>query len=164
MFRFAPHVFRFTLLTLVFGSFLAGCSWFRSRPEYQGVEISKPLSIPADLSKPKNRDALQIPSKTLIGENAKSPDKAANFMVNDVPGSVWIRLGTALEGLEGVDVLNKVESIKSYEVRYKAETFLISAQAEKNTTRVEAIGLDGAVQQSGVSSELLAKLKTVLLK
>lgn len=164
MFRIATHIFRFTLLILVLGSFLAGCSWFRSRPEYQGVEISKPLAIPADLSKPKSRDALQIPSKTLLGENAKSPDQVANFIVNDEAGKVWTRLGTALEGIEGVEVLNKAESIKSYEVRFKAETFLISAQPDNDKTRVVAIGVDGSVRQSGVSSELLARLKTALLK
>ena len=164
MFRIATHIFRFTLLILVLGSFLAGCSWFRSRPEYQGVEISKPLVIPADLSKPKSRDALQIPSKTLLGENAKSPDQVVNFIVNDEAGKVWTRLGTALEGIEGVEVLNKAESIKSYEVRFKAETFLISAQLDNDKTRVVAIGVDGAVRQSGVSSELLARLKTALLK
>lgn len=164
MFRIATHIFRFTLLTLVLGSFSAGCSWFRSRPEYQGVEISKPLAIPADLSKPKSRDALQIPSKTLLGENAKSPDQVANFMLNDESGKVWVRIGAALDGIEGVEVLNKAESIKSYEVRFKAETFLISAQPDNDKTRVVAIGVDGAVQQSGVSGELLAKLKTLLSK
>jgi uncharacterized lipoprotein len=164
MLRFTTNVFRFTLLTVVLSSFLAGCSWFRSRPEYQGVEISKPLAIPADLSKPKNRDALQIPSKTLLGENARSPEQVANFMLNEESGKVWTRLGVALDGIEGVEVLNKAESIKSYEVRYKGEIFLISAQANGDKTRVVAIGVDGTVQQSAVSSELLAKLKTILSK
>lgn len=164
MFRIATHVFRFTLLTLICGSFLAGCSWFRSRPEYQGVEISKPLAIPADLSKPKSRDALQIPSKTLLGENAKSPDQVANFVVDDAQANVWKRLGGALDAIEGVEVLNKAESINSYEVRYNAEVFLISAQANDAKTRVVAIGVDGAVQQSGASTQLLAKLKTLLSK
>jgi uncharacterized lipoprotein len=164
MFRIATHVFRFTLLSLVLGSFLAGCSWFRSRPEYEGVEISKPLAIPADLNKPKSRDALQIPSKTLLGENAKSPDQVANFMVDDTQTNVWTRIGTALDGIEGVEVLNKAEGIKSYEVRYNSEIFLISTQANDAKTRVLAIGVDGAVQQSGVSGQLLAKLKAALQK
>jgi uncharacterized lipoprotein len=162
MLRFTPHVFRFTLLALFFGS-LTGCSWLRSKPEYQGVEISKPLAIPADLSKPKNRDALQIPSKTLLGENAKSPDQAVNFLVNEKAEKVWNQLDKALEKVEGVEVVNKAVSIKSFEVRFKDETFLISAQQESNATRVVAIGVDGTVQKSVVSSELLAKLKALLL-
>ncbi len=164
MLRFTTAVCRFTVLAFLLGAFLGGCSWFRSKPAYEGVDISKPLVIPADLSKPKNRDALQIPSKTLVGENAKSPDQVANFTLNEEAGKVWSLLGSVLDGMDGVEVLNKAESIKSYEVRYKAETFLLSAQADNDKTRIVAIGVDGAVQQSGVSSELLAKLKARMLK
>lgn len=162
MFRSAPVVFRFTVVALATLSFLAGCSWFRSRPEYEGAEISKPLVVPADLSKPRSREALMIPSKTLIGENARSPEKSVNFIVNDEPGNVWKRLGVALEGMEGVEVLNKAESIKSYEVRYSSEILLISAQADGEKTRVVAIGVDGTVQQTSTSNQLLAKLKAAM--
>ncbi len=164
MYRSTLAVIRNTAVVLALLTLVAGCSWFHSRPEYEGVEISKPLVVPADLSKPKSRDALQIPSKTLLGENARSPDQAASFVVSDSPENVWKRIGEALEGMEGVEVLNKAESIKSYEVRYSAEVFLISAQADGAKTRVVAIGVDGTVQQTKVSTQLLAKLKIALPK
>lgn len=163
MHRFTNTVFRMAAITLVVSVFLPGCSWFRERPEYEGVEIAKPLQVPADLSVPKGQEALRIPSKTLVGANAKAPEAAANIILNDGADSVWTRMGKALPKIEGVQVLNVAESIKSYEVRYGSETFLISAQPSGSAqTRVVAIGVDGTVQQGGASAKLLAELKVLL--
>jgi uncharacterized lipoprotein len=162
MFRFATTAFHWTTVVLV--SSLVACSWFHPRPEYEGVETSKPLAIPADLDKPQHQDALRIPSKTLLGQHAKSPEQAASFVLNDEVSTAWARIGEALVRIEGVDILNKAESMKSYEVRYQSETLLIATQADGDKTRVLAIGADAVAQQSGISRQLLTKLKAILSK
>jgi len=163
MHRFSNTVFRLAAIMLVLSAFLPGCSWFRERPEFEGVEIAKPLEVPADLSVPKGQEALRIPSKNLVGANAKAPEAAANFVVNGNVDDVWQRMGKALPKIDGVEVLNTAESIKSYEVRYINETFLVSAQQSGTVqTRIVAIGVDGTIKQDGTSAKLLTELRAKL--
>ena len=65
---------RWISICIVLSAFMGACSWFKPRPEFEGVEISKPLVIPADLNKPTSNEALVIPSKSLIGTNAKTTE------------------------------------------------------------------------------------------
>ena len=162
MFSFVQKFSRYAVVLVISASFISGCSWFRSRPEYEGLDVAKPLVVPSDLSKPMQRDALHIPSKTLIGANAKSNEMLSSFSLNEEPGKAWLRIGTALATIDGVEVLNKAESIKSYEVRYVEETFLIAAQANGAITRITTIGNDGAESNSMVAGQLLAQLKAKL--
>jgi uncharacterized lipoprotein len=99
----------------------------------------------------------------LVGVNAKAPEAAANFVVNGNVDDVWQRMGKALPKIDGVEVLNTAESIKSYEVRYVNETFLVSAQqAGSAQTRIVAIGVDGTIKQDGTSAKLLTELRAKL--
>lgn len=153
---------RLMVALLVVFTQLSGCSWFRPRPEFEGVETSKPLVIPAGLDKPSNQQALLIPSKSQIGANAKSKDVMSGFLVNYSVDNVYNRLGTLLPTIELVTVLNKVESLKSYEVRYGPDVFLISVQANGAQTQVAALGADGAVLNNQSASQLLKQLKILL--
>jgi hypothetical protein len=103
-----------------------------------------------------------IPSKSLIGANAKSKDVMSGFLVNYSVDNVFNRLGTLLPTVELVTVLNKVESLKSYEVRYGPDVFLISVQANGAQTQVAALGADGAVLNNQSASQLLKQLKILL--
>ncbi len=161
MYRFIKTAARLAVMALVLSTLLPGCSWFRPRPEYEGVDIAKPLVVPADLSQPRDREALRIPSKSMVGADAKLPEAAANIIVNDSLDNVWERMGRALRTVQGVEVLNTVESIKSYEVRYGNESFLVTAQQAGSTqTRIVAVGADGTVKQGGSSVKLLNELRT----
>lgn len=153
----AKSTTRFVLLAAIV--LASACSWLKPKPEYQGVELAPPLNVPADLNKPRDRDALRIPAKTLIGENAVKSDIVRNFNVNMPTGTAWKRLGELLPGIEGLEVLNTVESISSYEVRYGNEIFLVSAQDNAGRSRVVAISVDGAISESAASGQLLAQLK-----
>lgn len=143
-------------------AFLASCSWFKPRPEFEGVEIAKPLVVPADLSKPSNSGALLIPPKSSIGANAKTPDQISGFLVSDSVDNVWKNLGVLLPTIELVTVLKKVESIKSYEVRYGPDVFLISVQANGAQTQVAALGPDGAVLNNKATNQLMSQLKSLM--
>jgi uncharacterized lipoprotein len=161
--RFSRAILFPAAILLVVSTALPGCSWFRERPEFEGVEIAKPLEVPADLSVPRSQEALRIPSKTLVGPNASAPSAAANFVVNDDLNDVWPRLGKALGAVAGVEILKTAESIKSYEVRYGNEAFLVSAQqVGTSQTRIVAIGVDGTVKNDGNSVKLLTELRAKL--
>lgn len=135
------------------------CSWLKPKSEYDGVELTPPLTIPADLSKPRDRDALRIPAKSLIGANAVKTDIVRNFNVNMGISDAWKRLGQLLPAIEGVSMLNSVESISSHEVRYAGEIFLITAQDNAGKSRIVAIAVDGSISESQASGQLLAQLK-----
>jgi hypothetical protein len=64
-----------------------------------------------------------------------------------------------LPAIEGVSVLNSVESISSHEVRYAGEIFLITAQDNAGKSRIVAIAVDGSISESQASGQLLAQLK-----
>ena len=153
---------RWFTISIVYIAFLNGCSWFKPRPEFEGVEISKPLVVPAGLNKPSSNEALVIPAKSLIGPNAKSTEVVSQFVVNDTVENVWKRLGAVLPTIEGVQVLNSVGSIKSYEVQYGNDVFLVTTQANGTQTQVSALGADGAVTTNKSAGQLLAQLKLLI--
>lgn len=150
------------ILLSFIGLLSTGCSWFKPRPEFEGIDTAKPLVIPPGMSKPYDREALIIPSKSLIGANAKSNEIVTSFLVKDNIDSVWKRIGGVLPTIEGVEVLNTVASIKSYEVRFGAETFLVNIQSSGNQTLVRALAPDGSISKSNVAGQLLAQLKLLV--
>ena len=162
MLSFVGNKSRWFSISIVCVVFLSACSWFKSKPEFEGVDISKPLIIPADLSKPSSNEALLIPAKSLIGPNAKSTEVVSQFLVNDTVDNVWKRIGTVLPTIEGVKVLNTVSSIKSYEVQYGNDVFLVTTQATTTQTQVAAVGADGAVTTNKSATQLLAQLKLMI--
>jgi len=160
----ALHVSRIRMTaTVAFLALMAsGCSWFKPKPEYEGVELAKSMQVPADLSKPRDAEALRIPAKSLIGANAASNEIVRTINVTGDLASVWAKVGAALPEIEGAQVLSSVQSITSYEVRYAGEVFLVSVQNNGERVRILAIGVDGAASESQASGQLLAKLKAKL--
>lgn len=140
---------------------LSGCRWMVKKPEYEGQELAKPLVIPADLNKPKTRDALSIPPKNMIGVNAPKAPATRSLVVNgDVP-TVWKKVGTALAGFPDVEVTAKAETIASYEVKFSGESFLLSVQANGAKSKIVAVGSDGSISDSNAAAVLIARFKPV---
>ena len=146
------------LLTLSLGA----CGWFKSKPDYEGAELAKPMTVPADLSRPSDRDAMRIPAKSLIGVNAARVESVRSVEAGGDVASVWKRTGDALAAVEGAEILSRAESIASYEVRFGGETFLLSVQANGAGSRIIAVGVDGAASESAAAGQLLGLLKAKL--
>lgn len=158
--RKTPFVFAVT--AVVFALSAGGCRWMTKKPEYEGQELGKPLVIPAGLNKPKTRDALNIPPKSVIGVNAPKAPSTRSLEVNgDVP-TVWRKVGVALAGFADVEVTAKAESISSYEVVFSQETFLISVQANGAKSKIIAVGIDGSASDSAAAAVLIARFKPLL--
>ena len=153
---------RMTAAAALLALMATGCSWFKPKPEYEGVELAKTMQVPADLSKPRDAEALRIPAKSLIGANAANNEIVRTITVGGDVASVWAKVGTILPEIEGAEVLNSVQSIGSYEVRYAGEVFLVSVQSNGDRVRILAIGVDGAASETPASGQLLAKLKAKL--
>ena len=154
-----PYVFAVTAAVFILSA--GGCRWMAKKPEYEGQELGKPLVIPADLNKPKTRDALNIPPKNMIGVNAPKAPSTRSLVVNgDVP-TVWKKVGTALAGFPDVEVTAKAETIASYEVKFSGESFLLSVQANGAKSKIVAVGSDGSLSDSNAAGVLIARFKPV---
>lgn len=149
----------FAAVAAVSALITSGCGSASKKPEYEGMELGKPLQIPEGLNKPKSRDALNIPPKSMIGANApKAPSTRSLEVTGDVK-TVWQKVGTALAGFPDVQVSAKAESINSYEVIFSDETFLISVQASGAKSKIIAVGIDGSVSDSTAAAVLIARFK-----
>lgn len=161
---FIKNSARPALLALIPTLLLSGCGWhlFSKKSEYEGVELTKTMVIPPDLSKPNDREALKIPPKSAVGINAVSMEIVRSINVNADVATTWKRVGAALAQIEGAEVLSAVEGISSYEVAFGGETMLISVQNNAGKSRVVALGPDGGGNESVASGQLLARLKQKL--
>ena len=155
------NLFIYSVACTAFLIGVSGCRWMAKKPEYEGQELAKPLVIPADLNKPKTRDALNIPPKSMIGVNAPKAPATRSLVVNgDVP-TVWKKVGTALAGFPDVEVTAKAETIASYEVKFSGESFLLSVQANGSKSKIVAVGSDGSISDSNAAAVLIARFKPV---
>lgn len=150
------------LSVLLLALSVGACGWFKSKPEYEGAELAKPMTVPSDLSRPSDRDAMRIPAKSLVGANAARVESVRSIEVRGDVASAWKRAGDALAGVEGAEILSRAESIASYEVRFAGETFLVSVQANGGGSRIFAVGVDGAASESAAAGQLLGLLKAKL--
>ncbi len=118
---------------------LAGCSTFRTTPEYTQAESVPPLTVPEGLNAPDTSQAYQVPPGprgVLSEEDVRPPRVLAStrasaegfvsqvLQVHDQPDSVWRRLGFALPRI-GVKVLSKDAQKRRYQV---AETVRVPIQ------------------------------------
>ncbi|MFZ9935066.1 MAG: hypothetical protein ACO3EU_06705, partial [Arenimonas sp.] len=110
---FVKNGARPALLALVPALLLSGCGWhlFSKKSEYEGVELTKALVVPPDLSKPSDREALKIPPKSAVGINAVSTEIVRSINVNTDVATAWKRVGAALGQIEAAEILSAVEGI-----------------------------------------------------
>lgn len=140
----------------------SGCSWFRKKTDYQSSPESRPLEVPPDLSTPRSNDTMRIPAVAGGTMAVAASGAVSGFQVADSAESTWRRVGLALARISGVTVNNRAEALRSYEVAYGGQTFLVSLQAEGSATTVSAYGTDGQALTAGPAAQLLGLLRARL--
>ncbi|MBS7458708.1 hypothetical protein [Coralloluteibacterium stylophorae] len=140
----------------------SGCSWFRENDAaYKRAKANAPLELPPELDRPSADPAMQIPS---VGTSAtasgtqRSAAAGASFTATGDVAEVWERIGSELDGMAGVEVLNRAQLLGTYEVRYQEQTFLIRTQSQAGGVLVSALGADGRALGSGPAATLLGEL------
>jgi uncharacterized lipoprotein len=151
-------------LVLAIAAGLGACSWFRGNSDYERSPESRPLAVPPDLDAPMQDPALAIPSPAPATATARAaaPTPSAAFSIADSGESAWRRLGLALQRIEGVEVLQAAQSLNAYNVRYQGEEFLVRVVASGDSSRIEAVGANGAVVNVGAAGNLLGQLRARL--
>lgn len=165
---------RMFVAAIVATSLLAtsGCGWFRSKKDpYKNAPENRPLEIPPDLDRPNTDPAMAIPALPRgVAQNAPATVGAAPqalsvggaFVLDDALDSAWRRVGLALERMDGVSLGTRSEALRSIEVSFSGQQFLIRLQGKGSGTEVSAVAADGRVLSQGPAAELLERLRARL--
>jgi hypothetical protein len=137
---------------------LAGCGWLRAKTGYELAPERRPLSIPPDLDTPPQDPTLSIPEPAASAPRAPSAPASA-FVIADSREGALRRLGLALERIDGVEVTGSAQALGAYNVRYGGEDFLVRVVEAGGVVRIEAVGGNGAVINTGAAGELLGLLR-----
>ena len=137
---------------------LSACTWFRAKTGYELAPESRPLSIPPDLDTPPTDPTLAIPEPSARAPSAAVANSAA-FTIADSREGALRRLGLALERIEGVEVTGSAQALGAYNVRFEGEDFLVRVVEAGGNTRIEAVGGNGAVINTGAAGKLLGLLR-----
>lgn len=157
-------VTRFPRLLLLGAVFLAmvagsGCSWFRgkTRADYAASREGSPLEVPPDLDLPDTSASTVLPSAVNLGGGVTT--RNAGILVAGGANTVWARVGELLPGIAGLQVTGRAEALRSYDVSYQGQSFLIRVEEDGGQSRIAAISADGQVLSGGGAGQVLRALK-----
>ena len=175
------------LLAIVVGAALlsqSGCVWLRTKfantAVYEDSEQSHPLEMPPDLDVPNTSSGVAIPDVTPNPMTQGAPVSSApgssapqsapvapsapmdGFMLADTAEGAFRRIGVALTKIEGVVVGVGSPELGTHSVTFQGTPMLIRVEGSGDSTRVSAVGPDGARLSGGAAGQLLALLKARL--
>jgi uncharacterized lipoprotein len=142
----------------------SGCHWVKStfsgKDDYTRSRESRPLEVPPDLSTPDTSNAMSVPSASGLSSGTATGE--GGFTVAGAATDNWPRIGTILEGTEGVVINGRAEALSSYDVSYQGQDFLIRVEDASGQSHVTAISSNGQILRAGPASILLALVKSKL--
>ena len=142
---------------------VSGCKWFKKgNPDYALSAEARPLEVPPDLNLPNTAGAMKLPPAAgQVSEQPGAVASATGFNVAGARDEVFAKLGTALDGTDGVTVANRSQLLGTYDVSYESSNFLVRVVAVEAGTYVSAIDPRG-LPATGSAPKLIAALKAKL--
>ena len=97
------------LLAFTAVAVLSGCSWFRkgARGDYALAAEQRPLEVPPDLNLPDTSGAMSLPpagAAQPARPGAAPAPTASGFTVAGTRDEIFAKVGTALEGIDGLAI------------------------------------------------------------
>lgn len=137
----------------------SGCSWFKRKNTdyYTSSPENRPLEVPPDLDLPDTSAATAMPSSANLGSGARTSN--AGVQVPGAAADVWPKVGQVLSGINGVEVTGRAEALRTYDVTYQGQSFLIRVEGSGDQSRVAAISPDGQIVSGGAAGQLLKAIK-----
>ena len=140
-----------------------GCSWFKHDSDYANSKEDRPLEVPPDLDLPDVSASTALPPSGNLSATTSSTLRNADVLVPGSAASLFPKIGAALEGIPGVTINGREESLASYDVSYKGETFLLRAQdSQSGGSRLLALSADGRLLTTGAGADLLKLVRAKL--
>jgi len=137
---------------------MGGCGWLkRGGSGYEQSPENRPLEVPPDLDSPAVDTSMAIPDTNLASQ------RAGQFVqLFDNVDTAWDRLGTELDGMDGVQVKERSKLLSVYTVQFQGQEFLLRIRAEGQGSRITAVGQDGQQLNTGYARQLLDALRARL--
>lgn len=167
----AVRVLSFALIALTTVVTTTGCFKRGAKGDYALAPEMRPLEVPPDLNLPSASGENQVPrlaSTTAPAAAAAAP--AAPAVGNTgftIPGSkddAFAKVGTALEGVQGVTIASRAQLLGSYDVAYEGSNFLVRVVAVDAGAYVSAVDPRGLPATAEAPVKLIAALKAALAK
>lgn len=148
-----------------------GCFKKGARGDYAVAPEMRPLEVPPDLTNPNPTAAAPAAGTSVLASQAARPAAApagtapatANSVSGfNVPGSkdeVFAKVGTALEGVEGVTIASRAQLLGSYDVAFEGSNFLVRVVAVQGGAYVSAVDPRGMPATAEAPVKLIAALK-----
>lgn len=149
-------------VVLALASAGAGCSWFKSKSKsnYTASKESQPLEVPPGLNLPDTSGATALPSVSSV--SGSQTGVASDITLSGSATANYPKIGTALEGIEGVVINGRAEALGSFDVTYQGQNFLVRVQDSAGASRLMALSPDGRILTSGPAAALMAAIKAKL--
>ncbi len=172
--RHSASTFRvLSLAILALGVTVAttGCFKRGAKGDYALAPEMRPLEVPPDLTAPAGAVTAGAAAGTesvLASQVARRPAAAApaaNASGFTIPGTrdeVFARVGTALEGVQGVTIATRAQVLGSYDVAYEGSNFLVRVVGVEAGAYVSAVDPRGVAATDAAATRLVATLKTAL--
>lgn len=157
------------LLAFTAVAMLGGCSWFRKGPkgDYALGAEARPLEVPPDLNLPDTSGAMALPPASGAARPANSggAGPAASASGFTTPGSrdeVFAKVGTALEGIDGLVIASRSQLLGTYDVTHQGGNFLVRVVGVDNGAYVSAVDPRGVPATAEAPKQVIAALKAAL--
>lgn len=155
-----------------------GCFKKGARGDYAMAPEMRPLEVPPDLTNPNPAAAAAASSSagtSVLASQASRPaaapaagsaqPAAASPSGFTIPGSkdeVYGKVGTALEGLQGVTIASRAQLLGSYDVAFEGSNFLVRVVAVEAGAYISAVDPRGQPATAEAPVKLIAALKAQL--
>lgn len=161
------RVLSYALLAIAVAAGTTGCFKRGAKGDYALAPEMRPLEVPPDLNVPAGAGGNQVPALSSATKPA-APAAAAPAAGNSgftIPGSkeeAFGKVGTALEGVEGLTIASRAQLLGSYDVAYEGSNFLVRVVAVDAGAYISAVDPRGLPATAEAPVKLIAALKAKL--
>lgn len=165
------RVLSYALLAVAVAAGTTGCFKRGAKGDYALAPEMRPLEVPPDLNVPAGAGGNQVPALSSATKPAApaAPAAAAAPAAGSsgftIPGSkeeAFGKVGTALEGVEGVTIASRAQLLGSYDVAYEGSNFLVRVVAVDAGAYISAVDPRGMPATAEAPVKLIAALKAKL--
>ena len=164
------RVLSYALLAVAVAAGTTGCFKRGAKGDYALAPEMRPLEVPPDLNVPAGAGGNQVPAlssaaKPAAPAAAAAAAPAAGNSGFTIPGSkeeAFGKVGTALEGVEGLTIASRAQLLGSYDVAYEGSNFLVRVVAVDAGAYISAVDPRGLPATAEAPVKLIAALKAKL--
>ena len=162
------RVLSYALLAVAVAAGTTGCFKRGVKGDYALAPEMRPLEVPPDLNLPATTGDNTVPplaSATKPAAPAATAAPAAGNTGFTLAGSkdeAFAKVGTALEGVEGVTIASRAQLLGSYDVAYEGSNVLVRVVAVDAGAYISAVDPRGLPATAEAPVKLIAALKAKL--